>query len=184
MCAELAKCYTIITTFFMCFTTEQAIVQEAVAAEAAKSTGGKGAPAPAPKHVKLTSENWWIEKRKRKMEAKKKPKLVNPFFHMYSFQLIEERSFWKTFWKKVKLLKMRNFAFFHNVFYAICILKSFNSHISVVVCSFFEFRMVSKWCIREWVMYWLCKKKNMSEYQIFYMTFLTAICMKLLIYSA
>ena len=22
---------------------------------------------------------------------------------------------------------------------------------SIVVCSFFEFRMVSKWCIREWV---------------------------------
>ena len=49
------------------------------------------------------------------------------------------------------MLKMSNFTFFHNVFYAICILKSFNSHISVVVCSFFEFRTVSKWCIREWV---------------------------------
>ena len=42
--------------------------------------------------------------------------------------------------KKVILLKMSNFTFFHNVFYAICTLKSFNSHISVVVCSFFEFR--------------------------------------------
>ena len=51
-------------------------------------------------------------------------------------------------WKKVKLLKMSNFTFFHNVLYAICILKPFNSHISVVVCSFFEFRMVSKWCIK------------------------------------
>ena len=121
---------------------------------------------------------------------------------------------------------MSNFTFFHNVFYAICILKSFNSlpnkpwfftclqymsientmekgeiarneqfllfpqcfqsvrrtlchfhqiwnchmqtfsiwkslkfatwervnsHISVVVCSFFEFGMVSKWSIRKWV---------------------------------
>ena len=45
---------------------------------------------------------------------------------------------------------MSNFTFFHNVFYAICILKSLNSHISVVICSFFEFRTVSKWCIREW----------------------------------
>ena len=54
-------------------------------------------------------------------------------------------------WKKVELLKMSNFTFFHNVFYAICILKSFDSHISVVVCCFFEFGMVSKWCIREWV---------------------------------
>ena len=33
----------------------------------------------------------------------------------------------------MKLLKMSNFTFFHNVFYAICILKSFNSPISVVV---------------------------------------------------
>ena len=54
-------------------------------------------------------------------------------------------------WKKVKLLKMSNFTFFHNVFFAICILKSFNSHISVVVFIFFEFGMVSKWCNREWV---------------------------------
>ena len=46
---------------------------------------------------------------------------------------------------------MSNFTFFHNVFHAICILKSFNSHISVVVFSFFEFGTVSKWCIEEWV---------------------------------
>ena len=46
---------------------------------------------------------------------------------------------------------MSNFTFFHNVFYAICILKSFKNHVSVVVCSFFEFGTVSKWCIREWV---------------------------------
>ena len=32
----------------------------------------------------------------------------------------------KTLWKKVKLLKMSNFTFFHNVFYAIWTLKSFN----------------------------------------------------------
>ena len=30
-------------------------------------------------------------------------------------------------------------------------LKSFNSHISVVVCSFFQFGTVVKWCIGEWV---------------------------------
>ena len=47
--------------------------------------------------------------------------------------------------------KMSNFTFFHNVFYAICILKLFKSHILVVVCSFFKFGTVSKWCIREWV---------------------------------
>ena len=46
---------------------------------------------------------------------------------------------------------MSNFTFYHNVFYAICILKSFNSHITVVVCCFFEFGMVSEWCIMGWV---------------------------------
>ena len=46
---------------------------------------------------------------------------------------------------------MSNFTFFHNIFYAICILKSFSSHISVVICSFFEFGTVSKWFTREWV---------------------------------
>ena len=56
----------------------------------------------------------------------------------------------KTLCKKVKLLNMSNFTFLHNVFYVISILKSFISHISVVVCSFFEFGMVSKWCSREW----------------------------------
>ena len=30
-------------------------------------------------------------------------------------------------------------------------LESFNSHILFVVCSFFEFGTISKWCIREWV---------------------------------
>ena len=34
---------------------------------------------------------------------------------------------------------MSNFTFFHKIFKAIWILKSFNSHISVIVCSFFEF---------------------------------------------
>ena len=64
---------------------------------------------------------------------------------------MEEKSCRKTLWKEVKLLKMSNFTSFHNVFYAIYILKSFNSHISDVVCSFFEFVTVSKWCIREMV---------------------------------
>ena len=53
--------------------------------------------------------------------------------------------------KKGEIAQMSNFTFFHNVFYEIGILNSFNNHISVVVCSFFEFGTVSKWCIREWV---------------------------------
>ena len=44
---------------------------------------------------------------------------------------------------------MSNFTFFHNDFYAICILKILNSHIPVVVCCFFEFGTVSNWCTRE-----------------------------------
>ena len=66
------------------------------------------------------------------------------------FNTLKKKIFWKTLWKKVKLLKMSNFTFFHNVFCAICILKSFNSNI-LVICSFFEFGTVSKWCNREWV---------------------------------
>ena len=62
---------------------------------------------------------------------------------------LKKKIFGKALWKKVKLLKMSNFTFSHNVFYAICILESFNSHILVVVCSFLEFETVSKWCIRE-----------------------------------
>ena len=54
-------------------------------------------------------------------------------------------------WEKFKLLILSILTFFHTVFYTICIWKSFNSHISVVVCSFFEFEIVSKWSIREWV---------------------------------
>ena len=69
---------------------------------------------------------------------------INPSLHIHSFLHIEEKGLWKTLWKKVKLLKMSNFTSFHNVFYAICILKSVNSHISLVVCSFFESGMVSK----------------------------------------
>ena len=52
---------------------------------------------------------------------------------------------------KGEIAQMSSFTFFHNAFYGICILKSFNNHISVVVCSFFEFGTISKWCIREWV---------------------------------
>ena len=65
------------------------------------------------------------------------------------FNTSKKKSLGKTLWKKVKLLKMSNFTFFHNAFYTIYILKSFNSHISVVVCCFFEFGIVSKWCIVE-----------------------------------
>ena len=42
----------------------------------------------------------------------------------------------------MKLLKMNNFTFLNSIFYAIFILKSFISHISVLVYSFFEFETV------------------------------------------
>ena len=68
------------------------------------------------------------------------------------FNTLKKKSFRKTLWKKGEIVQNEQFhLFFHNVFYAICILKSINSHISVVVCSFFEFGTVSKWCLREWV---------------------------------
>ena len=67
------------------------------------------------------------------------------------FNTSKNNAFWKTFLKKVKLRILSNFPCLHNVFYAVCILKSFNSNILGVVCSFFEFGRVSKWCIMEWV---------------------------------
>ena len=75
---------------------------------------------------------------------------INPFLNIYSFQDIEEKAL-GIIVEKMKLLRMSNITFFHNVFYANCILKSFNINISAVFCSFFEFGMVSKWCISEWV---------------------------------
>ena len=77
--------------------------------------------------------------------------VVYLLLRIYSF--IKEKSFKKTLRKKVKLLKISNFTYFHNVFYVICILKSFDNNISVVVCSFFQFGAVSEWCIRERVKY-------------------------------
>ena len=53
--------------------------------------------------------------------------------------------------EKGVIAQMSNFTFFHNVFYGICILKSYNSHISVVVCNFFEYGKVSKWETKEQV---------------------------------
>ena len=71
---------------------------------------------------------------------------VNPFLHIYSFQHKEINIVGKGEITQISII-----TFFHNVFYGISFLKPFNSRISVVVCSFFEFGTVSKWCIREWV---------------------------------
>ena len=57
----------------------------------------------------------------------------------------------KTLLKKGEFTQNDKLNLFHNVFNAICILKSFNSFISVVVCRFFELGTVPKWCVREWV---------------------------------
>ena len=46
---------------------------------------------------------------------------------MYThFNTMKKKSFRKTFRETMKLLKMSNFTFSHNVFYAVCMLKSFN----------------------------------------------------------
>ena len=92
-----------------------------------------------------------------------------PFSSLYThFNTLKKKKPRKTLWKNVKLLKMSNFTFFHHVFYATGILKTFNSHISVTVCSFFEFQTVSKWGIREWV------KKNPTFLPCHYFVFCTA----------
>ena len=57
---------------------------------------------------------------------------------------------------------------FHNVFYAIFILKAFNSPISVVACNFFEFVTVSKWSIREWVKRVYTPASTLTETSILY----------------
>ena len=64
---------------------------------------------------------------------------VNPFLHIpvYSFEHIEEKSF-----------KNEQFHLFPQCFLCNLYLKNFNSHISFVVCSCFEFGTISKWCIR------------------------------------
>ena len=50
--------------------------------------------------------------------------------------------------EKGEIAQSEKFHIFPQSFCAVCILKPFNSHISVVVCSFFDFGTVSKWCIR------------------------------------
>ena len=50
-----------------------------------------------------------------------------------------------------EIAQNEQFHLFPQCFCAICILKSCNSHISVVVYSVFEFWMNSKWCIGEWL---------------------------------
>ena len=67
--------------------------------------------------------------------------------------------------EKGEIAQMSNFTFFHNVFYAICILKPVNSHISVIFCSFFEFGTVSKWCILK---YWEMGQIDLLQISLLY----------------
>ena len=55
----------------------------------------------------------------------------------------------ETIVEKGEIAENERFHFVQNVSYAICMLKFLNNHISFVVCSFFEFGTISKWCIRE-----------------------------------
>ena len=82
--------------------------------------------------------------------------LLTLSFIYTDFNTLKKKKKIRKIWKKMKLLKMSNFTFFHIVFYAICVSESLNSHISVVVCSFVKFGTVSEWCIREWVNKVLC----------------------------
>ena len=73
---------------------------------------------------------------------------------------------------KGEIAQMTNFTFFHYVFYSICILKSIKSHILLVICSFFKFGTVSKWCIREWV-----KVQFYSEKEVHILAMTNCCCM-------
>ena len=67
------------------------------------------------------------------------------------FKTLKKKAFGKHCGKS-EIAQNKQFLLFEQCFFfSICILKPFNSHISVVVCSFFEFGTVSKCWIREWV---------------------------------
>ena len=51
--------------------------------------------------------------------------------------------------EKGEIAQNEQFHLYPQCFLCNLIIKSFNSHLSVVVCCFFEIGMVSKWCIRE-----------------------------------
>ena len=53
--------------------------------------------------------------------------------------------------EKGEIAQNEQFHLFPQYFLCHVYLKSFNSHISVVVCSLFKFGTVSKCCIKEWV---------------------------------
>ena len=72
--------------------------------------------------------------------------------------------------EKGEIAQNEQFHLFHIFFYAVCILKSFNSHSSVVVCSFFEFGAVSKYCIRERVNLQYKKKNKQTNTAIVVLT--------------
>ena len=90
------------------------------------------------------------KKKKRERENKRRTFLTLPSMILVLI-LWRKRTVEKTLWKKVESLNMSNFTFFHNDYYAICVFMSFISHISGVVCNFFEFGTISKWNIREWI---------------------------------
>ena len=107
-------------------------------------------------------------------------------FSIYTHFNKRKKSFGKTLWKQVKLFKTSNFTFFHNVFCAVCILKSFISHIPVVGCNFFEFATVSKWCFfMEWVKPYFHRARLMVGYfaMVLLVLFLLAFIHIFILYS-
>ena len=72
----------------------------------------------------------------------------NPFPHIYT---LKKKSIGKHCGKG-EIAQNEQFHLFLKCFPCnLYLQKSFYIHISLVVCSFFEFGMVSKWCIREQV---------------------------------
>ena len=68
------------------------------------------------KHLKLT------------YQVKGKGLSLSSIYAHFNSLKKKKKTLEKTLWKKMKLLILSNFIFFHYVFYAICVFKSFKSH--------------------------------------------------------
>ena len=76
--------------------------------------------------------------------------VFNPFLQIYSFNTLKKNAL-ENIVEKGEIAQNEQFYPFPECFLCSLYLKSINSHISLVVCSIYEFRTVSKWCIKEWV---------------------------------
>ena len=93
--------------------------------------------------LKISSCGKHCEKRRNVLEQAISPLLT--VFLSYMVLIFHFKCFLKCLLQFVSIWTCLKFLLSSNG------LKSFNSYISVIICSFFEFGTVSKWCIGEWV---------------------------------